>query len=210
MFDSEAKLLPNVCAALVKAQREFAPVLKDAVNPHFKSRYASLDGVIDAVRAALNRNGIALVQRCEGGYRDGAGGVHVSTCFVHESGEILNAGAIYVPAIKVDPQAYGSALTYARRYSLLAACGIAAEDDDGNAAAAPAHKRQGPSEQEREEAEAAAMAIVDALASCKDASALASIKRDIAALYKAAPWLDAAAKKLITDQGTATKKRIEG
>ena len=55
------------------------------------------------------------------------------TVFVHESGETLECGILHVPASKQDPQGYGSALTYARRYSLMAACGIAPEDDDGNA-----------------------------------------------------------------------------
>jgi hypothetical protein len=58
----------------------------------------------------------------------------VETVFVHESGEMLECGKLHVPAAKQDPQGYGSALTYARRYSLMAACGIAPEDDDGNAA----------------------------------------------------------------------------
>jgi hypothetical protein len=60
--------------------------------------------------------------------------VIVETVFVHESGETFSAGKLHVPAAKQDPQGYGSALTYARRYSLMAACGIAPEDDDGNAA----------------------------------------------------------------------------
>ena len=58
----------------------------------------------------------------------------METVFLHESGESLRCGKLHVPATKQDPQGYGSALSYARRYSLMAACGIAAEDDDGNAA----------------------------------------------------------------------------
>jgi hypothetical protein len=58
----------------------------------------------------------------------------VETVFVHESGETLECGILHVPAAKQDPQGYGSALTYARRYSLMAAAGIAPEDDDGNSA----------------------------------------------------------------------------
>jgi len=61
-------------------------------------------------------------------------GVVVETLFIHESGEQISAGKLHVPAAKQDPQGYGSALTYARRYALMAACGIAPEDDDGNAA----------------------------------------------------------------------------
>ena len=62
---------------------------------------------------------------------------HGRTVFLHTSGETLSSGPLHVPASKNDPQGYGSALTYARRYSLMAACGIAPEDDDGNAASKP-------------------------------------------------------------------------
>ena len=120
----------KVAAALVKAQKEFGPALKSSTNPHFKSRYADLAACVEAVIDALNNSGIALTQRlspCDDG-------VIVETVFVHESGEIINCGQLHVPAAKQDPQGYGSALTYARRYSLMAACGIAPEDDDGNAA----------------------------------------------------------------------------
>jgi hypothetical protein len=58
----------------------------------------------------------------------------IETMFIHESGEMLECGILHVPANKQDAQGYGSALTYARRYSLMAACGIAPEDDDGNVA----------------------------------------------------------------------------
>jgi hypothetical protein len=79
---------------------------------------------------ALNAAGIALIQRTS----EDSTGVTVETVFVHESGEMLECGKLHVPASKQDPQGYGSALTYARRYSLMAAAGIAPEDDDGNAA----------------------------------------------------------------------------
>jgi len=98
---------PKVAAAFVKAQRQFAPALKNSTNPHFKSQYVDLAGCVEAVMDALNHEGIALVQRS-----------------------------------KHDPQGYGSALTYARRYSLMAACGIAPADDDGNAASAKVSKEQ--------------------------------------------------------------------
>lgn len=122
-----------VSAALVAAQRNFAPALKSATNPHFKSKYADLAACVEAVIDALNSAGIALVQK----QHPNEHGVSVETVFVHESGEMLSAGILSVPAAKQDPQGYGSALTYARRYSLMAACGIAPEDDDGNAAKAP-------------------------------------------------------------------------
>jgi hypothetical protein len=120
----------KIAAALVKAQKAFGPALKSATNPHFKSRYADLAACVDAVMGSLNAAGIALIQRTS----EDATGVTVETVFIHESGEMLECGKLHVPAAKQDPQGYGSALTYARRYSLMAACGIAPEDDDGNAA----------------------------------------------------------------------------
>jgi hypothetical protein len=115
---------------LVKAQKAFGPALKTSTNPHFRSRYADLSACVEAVIEGLNEAGIALIQRTSEDHV----GVTVETVFVHESGEMLECGKLHVPASKQDPQGYGSALTYARRYSLMAACGIAPEDDDGNAA----------------------------------------------------------------------------
>jgi len=122
--------MKQIASALVKAQREFGPALKTSRNPHFKSKYADLSAVVEAVIDGLNNNGIALVQQtheCESG-------VIVETLLIHESGEQLSGGRLHVPASKQDAQGYGSALTYARRYSLMATTGIAPEDDDGNAA----------------------------------------------------------------------------
>ena len=121
--------MKEISAAMVKAQKEFGPALKTSSNPHFKSRYADLSACVEAVIDGLNNNGIFLMQSshlCEDG-------VTVETVFIHESGEQISAGKLHVPASKQDAQGYGSALTYARRYALMAACGIAPEDDDGNA-----------------------------------------------------------------------------
>jgi hypothetical protein len=120
----------KVCAAFLKAQKGFAPALKTSTNPHFKSRYADLSAVVEAVIDSLNENGISLLQVTH----PNANGVSIETLLIHESGEKLSGGVLTVPAAKQDPQGYGSALTYARRYSLMATCGIAPEDDDGNAA----------------------------------------------------------------------------
>ena len=122
--------MSTIAAAFVKAQKQFGPALKTNTNPHFKSKYADLSACVEAVIDALNSNGIALIQNTH----ESDSGVIVETVFLHESGEILSSGKLHVPAAKNDPQGYGSALTYARRYSLMAACGIAPEDDDGNAA----------------------------------------------------------------------------
>jgi hypothetical protein len=122
--------MKNIATALVKAQKEFGPALKTATNPHFRSKYADLASCVEAVMDALNNNGIYLLQKTH----DQQNGIMVETVFVHESGEMLNCGNLYFPASKNDAQGFMSALTYARRGSLMAACGIAPEDDDGNAA----------------------------------------------------------------------------
>ena len=119
-----------IATAFVKAQKEFGPALKSSTNPHFKSKYADLSACVEAVIDALNNNGIGMMQKLY----ENATGVSVETIFLHESGETLECGVLHVPASKQDPQGYGSALTYARRYSLMSACGIAPEGDDGNMA----------------------------------------------------------------------------
>ena len=119
----------KISAAFVAAQKAFGPALKTNTNPHFKSKYADLSACIEAVIDALHDNGIAMIQKTI----NVDSGVCVETVFVHDSGETLSSGQLHVPAAKQDPQGYGSALTYARRYSLMAACGIAPEDEIGRA-----------------------------------------------------------------------------
>ena len=136
--------MKEIFAALVKAQKEFGPALKTSSNPHFRTKYAALDACIEAVIDALNNNGIMLMQQthlCEDG-------VIVETTFIHDSGQTFSGGKLHVPAAKHDPQGYGSALTYARRYSLQAACGIAPEDDDANKATASYNERKKPEAKE--------------------------------------------------------------
>jgi len=130
--------MKSIAAAFVRAKKEFSPAIKNASNPHFKSRYADLAACIEAVDDAFLNNGIVMYQETF----DDQAGVTVETVLLHESGEMLRCGKLHVPAPKNDPQGYGSALSYARRYSLMAACGIAPEDDDGNAASKPQPKAQ--------------------------------------------------------------------
>lgn len=127
--------MKQIASALVKAQRQFGPALKTHTNPAFRSKYADLSAVIEAVIDALNENGIFLMQS----NHESESGATVETVFIHESGEQISAGKFHAPAVKNDPQGFGSALTYARRYSLMAACGVAPEDDDGNAASKRPH-----------------------------------------------------------------------
>jgi hypothetical protein len=119
--------------AFIAAQKSFGPALKSSTNPHFRSKYADLSACVEAVIDALHANGFGLIQityECDSG-------VKVETRLLHESGDSINFGVLHVPAVKSDPQGYGSALTYARRYSLMTALGLAPEDDDGNAASKP-------------------------------------------------------------------------
>jgi hypothetical protein len=127
-----------LAAALSKAQAQIEGAIKDSTNPHFKSKYADLSSVVDAIREPLAKNGLAYVQTIH--QADNA--ASVATMILHSSGEWLDCGAIAVPVSKGDAQGYGSALTYARRYSLSAAFGVAPEDDDGNAASKAAPKAE--------------------------------------------------------------------
>lgn len=175
--------MKTIAAAFVKAKREFGPALKDKTNPAFRSKYADLGACLEAVEDALLAQGIALIQ--ETSLDDS--GVTVETVLLHESGESLRFGKLHVPAPKQDPQGYGSALTYARRYSLITACGIAPEDDDGNAASKPA-ARQAPA--------------VDYLRAIKSAKTVDELKSHFAAAWKMADTVEKASIKAAYDKQT--------
>lgn len=132
--------MKELFAALVRAQAEIGAAVKDSTNPHFRSRYADLASVVAAIKAAAAKHGLGYIQR----FGEAAGGVVIETIIIHESGEQLSCGSLFVPATKLDAQGYGSAITYARRYSLQTAWGVPADDDDGNAAAASAPPRPFP------------------------------------------------------------------
>jgi hypothetical protein len=122
----------NLIESLVKAQSEMTHAAFDQTNPHFKSKFASLKSVINSVKPALNANGIFLMQVSHPLDH----GVGIETIFC-KADEKLSTGVVMVPVDKANAQGLGSALTYAKRYSLAMACGIAADvDDDGNGAAA--------------------------------------------------------------------------
>ena len=121
--------MSELIAALAKALPEVEGASKDSVNPHFKSKYADLGKVIEAIRTVI-KHGLWFRQAPVEHER----GACIETFYVHSSGEQMSAGQCFVPASKQDAQGFGSALTYCRRYGLLAAFGIAPEDDDGNAA----------------------------------------------------------------------------
>lgn len=122
--------MKELATAMAKAQAEIKAALKDSKNPHFKSSYADLTSVWDACRSALTKNGLSVVQIPGFDAND----VWLETMILHSSGESLSGRYPLRPS-QQTPQGYGSALTYARRYSLAAMVGVVAdEDDDGNAA----------------------------------------------------------------------------
>ena len=122
--------MKELTAALKKAQLIFKPLQKTAKNPFFKSNYATLDDCIEATRSALAENGLCVVQPTL--YENGV--TLLITKLLHESGQEITSSYPIIPT-KQDPQGYGSALTYARRYVYCSILGLVAEeDDDGNAA----------------------------------------------------------------------------
>jgi len=118
----------EICAALIQAQGKFSPILRTATNPHFRSKYATLDAIIDATRDALGGEGLAVSQLLTPQNT-------LRTVLMHISGQTIES-EINLFLNKQDSQGNGSAITYARRYALSAILGVASEDDDdGNGAA---------------------------------------------------------------------------
>ena len=133
-MNATSKVEASLASAMAAAFAEIEAATKTANNPHFKSKYADLGAIIDAVKPPLIKHGLFFTQRPQ----PSEDGVIVETVLHHAGGETLSLGSLYVPANKKDAQGFGSAMTYARRYALQTAFGVPTEDDDGNAAAASA------------------------------------------------------------------------
>jgi hypothetical protein len=185
----------KIAAAFVKSQRQFGPALKTSTNPHFKSKYADLANCIEAVIGALNDNGIGLMQRTY----ECKDGVMVETMLVHESGEVMECGMLHVPATKMDAMGFGSALTYARRYSLLAATGLAPEDDDGVAASRRTEIKSTVNENQ----------IADLMAAMDEVSTVKELQETYKAAYKATNGEQSWQAKVIAKKD-AKKAMLEG
>lgn len=127
----------DLAKALSAAQGELSTASKSSVNPHFKSKFADLTEVWEACRAALSKYKIAVIQ-CP---QSDASGEYLETILAHESGEYMTS-RMPLKNSKGDMQGFGSALTYARRYSLAAMVGVTSDDDDGNAASIPTSNPQ--------------------------------------------------------------------
>lgn len=125
----------ELATALAKAQGEMKNAGKNSDNPFFKSKYADLAEILNAVREPLSKYGLSISQLYDGmGAPDKT--ITVTTLLMHSSGQYIGNTANY-PVAKADIQGVGSAITYARRYSLAAILGLSQEDDDGNAACRP-------------------------------------------------------------------------
>ena len=119
----------ELAAALAKAQGAMSHAVKDSLNPGYKSRYADLASVWEACRKPLADNGLSVTQLPE----PAETGLRLNTILMHTSGQFISS-QIQMPLMKADPQGYGSALTYARRYALAAIVGVYQDDDDANSA----------------------------------------------------------------------------
>lgn len=128
--------LKDLAIAVSKMQAEIEGAKKTSNNPFFKSAYADLHSVWEAVRTPLTKNNLSVIQMP---YSDG-NLIGIETTLLHSSGQSMTQKFGMVP-IKNDPQAVGSLITYFRRYSLMAVCGVAPEDDDGNSASQPVVNR---------------------------------------------------------------------
>lgn len=127
----QSEQINELASALAKAQGSIKPAGKSAENPFFKSNYADLAAVMSACREPLSKNGLAIVQTTD----LGNGEPYLETTLYHSSGQWVR-GTYPIKPVKADPQGMGSAITYARRYSLMAMVGIVAEDEDDDAEAA--------------------------------------------------------------------------
>lgn len=150
--------MKNIATALVKAQSEMSNPTKGNTNPFFKSKYADLNAVREAIIPVLNANGISVLQPLV--HIDGKN--FVKTVLLHESGEMLESFTEIVYAKQNDAQAQGSGITYARRYGLQSFACVGADDDDGNAASQPQPKK----------AETPIADISKKVLECKDVDAL--------------------------------------
>ena len=130
---NKSESINELATALSKAQAAIKGAVEDSTNPHFRSKYASLQSYIDAAREPLSKNGLAITQLLTDIHCENMNLVTIETVLMHSSGQWISS-TFSVPVSKADAQGFGSAVTYARRYSFAAIVGIAPVDDDGQAA----------------------------------------------------------------------------
>ena len=153
----------DLAAALAKAQAEISNPKFDSQNPHYKNKFASLAAVRNAIVPAFAKHGLSLIQELT------TTPEHCISCLtmiLHSSGQMMRIGPLVMPASKADAQGYGSAATYARRYSLLAAAGVVGEEDDDASAAVA--KTNGKTEYISEKQAADLKALIDEVGETTD------------------------------------------
>lgn len=187
---NQSETITSLAAAMAAAQPQIEGARKDSANPFFKSKYADLASVTAAVQPIFGF-GLCYVQRSH----DRPDAAAIETIILHESGEWMSAGIVSVPVSKQDAQGFGSALTYARRYSLGAAFGIVPEDDDGNAAAKaapvkPEAKSPEGDKKNRVPTEAQDKAVADFCAAIETADTVESLKDAWEGAYKVVSTYD--------------------
>jgi hypothetical protein len=149
--------MKELCKAMAEAFKEIEGAVKDKNNPFFRSKYADLGNVVDAIKPALSNHGLWFIQKIH----PTPGIASVETIIMHESGESISCGVTAVPIGKwdaktgsmvgIDAQAMGAGLTYARRFSLSSAFGVAPEDDDGISACGKDSKKTDMKQEVRKE-----------------------------------------------------------
>jgi hypothetical protein len=143
MVDTKATGRP-VYGALLAAQKEMGPLLKNASNPHLNKKYADLSSLIETIAGPLGNNGLVFTQRIA---MLADGSPSLITELVHAaSGDAIVSEAPIISKDPTNPQVFGAALTYMRRYSLMSIAGLAPEDDDGHAATKAPRPQQQPAE----------------------------------------------------------------
>lgn len=142
MKPNRSESIKELATALSKCQGKMESASKDAANPFFKSRYATLAAVWDACREPMAANGLSVVQLPEVSEEC----VKLETILMHTSGEYISSTLVMRP-VKNDPQGLGSCITYARRYALASVVGVSPEDDDGNGATMPNRKAAPPAKE---------------------------------------------------------------
>lgn len=188
---TQSEQIDQLVPALLAAKAQFRPVVKNALNPHFKNMYADLETVLSAVEEALGQQQLVLVQPTN----LIAGESVLVTTLLHSSGQWLR-GYYRLRGVKADPQGDGSALSYARRYAALAILGIAAEDDDGNGASSERQQQaqrqaQGPPAQQNRP-EPSGRDWLSELAEAKTGDAVRNIYRECGAFGERTSELETA------------------
>lgn len=205
---NKSESIAALAASMAKAQAEMSNPVFDKVNPHFRSSYASLAAVRNAIVPPMAKHGLSIMQDVTTA-EDGVT-VLCKTLVTHTSGEWIEFGPLAMRAARGDAQGLGSVTTYAKRYALQSVCGVVGdEDDDGNEAA----QRNGNNNGREQRPEAPVAMPADMLKSALDSLAVAETvvrltKLFEAGLERAKQYDDKAAAKKIEAAFTARRKVI--